>query len=391
MVISTIITISLIGIFSYSIFKGRLLDVSNKQLNIISREATVKIYDVAISSIENERIDKLDETTILLRNLDKFQTILNYTEKDVFLPLNFKGSIYLTDSNGEVILHSNSKEEGKDYSKKEYFKRILADKRNKIMHRENEKDIRGMLAKVATSGYGEYVKDDKEYIFNYSKVASLGWIVVLEAEKGIIYKGAHKIGLIVFSFGGFAVLIVTLIAIVIYKKLYKQEEKLHKFATFDSLTGVFNRRTGLKLLEEQYNFCKENNYKLSICFIDIDGLKTVNDKYGHKEGDRLITLVSDILKENLREKDIICRMGGDEFLLIFPQCNLRQSINIWSRIESEFRKTNNELDTPYKLAASHGFVEYSQSKDLSLEELIELADNKMYKDKEMNKKDRLDY
>ncbi|TET79292.1 MAG: diguanylate cyclase, partial [Candidatus Cloacimonadota bacterium] len=94
----------------------------------------------------------------------------------------------------------------------------------------------------------------------------------------------------------------------------RTEEELRKFATTDVLTGVLNRGHALLLFGKQLQVSRRNKQKLSICYVDVDRLKDINDTYGHQEGDEALKLISKFLEETPREADIVCRLGGDEFL-----------------------------------------------------------------------------
>jgi diguanylate cyclase (GGDEF)-like protein len=96
------------------------------------------------------------------------------------------------------------------------------------------------------------------------------------------------------------------------------EEKLEKLAHFDSLIGICNRGYCLELLDRHIKLAKRNKTPILLAYIDIDNFKIINDTYGHKEGDEILKEVAKLFKITLREIDIICRVGGDEFLLIFP-------------------------------------------------------------------------
>lgn len=163
------------------------------------------------------------------------------------------------------------------------------------------------------------------------------------------------------------------------------ERKLRFYATTDTMTGVFNRMTGLVFLENQVKIAKRNNTHIVVCFVDIDDLKFINDTYGHKEGDRLIVRVGEILKSVIRESDTICRMGGDEFLIIFPDCELEQALKIWERVEIELKEFNDHSDSRYPVSFSHGFAEYDPHKNLSVQDLIANSDTEMYKMKNIEK------
>jgi len=162
----------------------------------------------------------------------------------------------------------------------------------------------------------------------------------------------------------------------------KLEEQLQFYATTDSLTGVLNRNTGLLMLENAMKEAKRNNQSVTICFIDINFLKQINDAYGHNEGDKLIVIVSTVLKEALRESDSICRLGGDEFLLILPNCNEEQAQEVGARIEDRMEHYNALEQKPYKIGLSYGFAEYSSCCSQSIEELLENADRRMYQMKQ---------
>ncbi|MGC9367140.1 MAG: sensor domain-containing diguanylate cyclase [bacterium] len=163
------------------------------------------------------------------------------------------------------------------------------------------------------------------------------------------------------------------------------ERKLRYYATTDTMTGVFNRMTGLVFLENQVNIAKRNNTHIVVCFVDIDDLKFINDTYGHKEGDRLIIRVGEILKSVIRESDTICRMGGDEFLIIFPDCQIEQAVKIWERVEIQIKQYNKHTESKYPISFSHGFAEYNPDKNISVQDLIANSDKEMYKMKNIDK------
>ncbi|MCP5465099.1 MAG: diguanylate cyclase [Thermotogae bacterium] len=163
------------------------------------------------------------------------------------------------------------------------------------------------------------------------------------------------------------------------------ERELRKKSLFDPLTGVFNRDIAIKILDKNISKSKRNKTKFSIAFADLNNLKKVNDNYGHEQGDKYITDFCDILKENVREEDYICRMGGDEFLLIFPECSEEFLKNvIWKRIDEKIK--NKESNEIFKLSVSVGFAEYNDETGMSSDELIAVADSRMYADKAAYKK-----
>lgn len=160
------------------------------------------------------------------------------------------------------------------------------------------------------------------------------------------------------------------------------ENQLQKMANTDTLCGCYNRLHGLELLKRQMKLTDRSKSPLLIAFVDIDGLKQINDRFGHPEGDRAIKIVCNLFKSTLREIDIICRMGGDEFLLVFPDSSLKQSSLIKDRFERKLNSVNRNIRKDYQINFSIGFAEYLPLTPLTQEELITIADRRMYMEKE---------
>lgn len=170
-------------------------------------------------------------------------------------------------------------------------------------------------------------------------------------------------------------------------EIRKSEEELSHFASMDSLTGILNRRMGIKKLEEILEEAKENFQKFVLCFLDINKLKYINDTYGHKEGDRYILTFCNIIKNNLNEEDIFFRMGGDEFIIVFRNKSKYQAENIWEEIKKQLDERNMYGEFPYKMMASHGLFYYCSGMDIDLEHMIEKADKQMYEEKQSIRKE----
>lgn len=163
------------------------------------------------------------------------------------------------------------------------------------------------------------------------------------------------------------------------------EEKLKKLANFDSLTGSCSRRYGLNLLNRQIKLARRRKTPVLLAYTDIDNFKYINDNFGHEEGDKILKNVVKLFKSTLREIDIICRIGGDEFLLIFPDNSLKEAPLIKERLNRGLIKLDQTLKKPYKIEISMGFSRYDPNNPQSMDELIRIADKKMY-DEKKNKK-----
>ncbi|MBN2796025.1 MAG: diguanylate cyclase [Clostridia bacterium] len=164
-------------------------------------------------------------------------------------------------------------------------------------------------------------------------------------------------------------------------EMSQTHEKLTNFASKDPLTGLLNRRTGFLKLSHHMQESAQNDFPLTIAFIDINNLKKINDVYGHNIGDEYITNTAQIIEHNTRKSDIFCRVGGDEFLLIFPLCSEKHAMETMNRIENELKEYNKTND--YPMSISYGIVEYDYTMDLV--HYIEKADLKMYEHKKLVK------
>ncbi len=164
-------------------------------------------------------------------------------------------------------------------------------------------------------------------------------------------------------------------------------KKLHGMATYDVMTGILNRHTGLEKLEEKFNIIKKNKKNFVIVFIDINDLKYVNDKFSHEEGDKLIRNIVKIIEDNLQREDIFLRFGGDEFVLGFNRLDLLEVRKLFNNIEKQFEENNKNNEKKYKTSISIGMVKCTGEK--TLEECINQADIEMYRDKKRKKRYRV--
>lgn len=150
---------------------------------------------------------------------------------------------------------------------------------------------------------------------------------------------------------------------------------------YDQLTKTFNRRAGLSKLSRMVQYDIKRYLKLSLCFIDINGLKEVNDQLGHQYGDELIVSTVNGIKNEIREGDFITRMGGDEFLVVFNGIDCETAEKVWMRIKHRYDQINVEENRKYMISVSHGIVDYGNDEISEVELLIKSADDKMYAEK----------
>jgi diguanylate cyclase (GGDEF)-like protein len=150
---------------------------------------------------------------------------------------------------------------------------------------------------------------------------------------------------------------------------------LENRAVTDELTGLFNRRFAYETLAKNIEISKRNQQGFVVCFIDIDNLKTINDTYGHAEGDVLIKTAVESFKKVVRLSDYLFRIGGDEFLFVLPKAKIENSHKLIKRLRTEL---NHKKIHGIPIDFSYGFSEYHPNDNLSPEELIKIADFRMY-------------
>lgn len=160
-----------------------------------------------------------------------------------------------------------------------------------------------------------------------------------------------------------------------------------KYATMDALTGLNNRRQFEIRLKQEVSNSKRNNTCLCFMMLDVDYFKKVNDTYGHAAGDCVLKAVSEIIKTEIREYDIACRYGGEEFFIILPQTNIKEASLVAQRLRKVIEETKMDIkdagleDIKYlKITVSIGVCAYENT--MSANEAAQKADKALYEAKE---------
>ena len=153
--------------------------------------------------------------------------------------------------------------------------------------------------------------------------------------------------------------------------LKKKIRKLEKLVMLDELTGLPNYRYFKHIFPKELARARRFNNYLSIMVIDVDKFKEINDKYGHLEGDKVIRRVSEVLSENIRRYDVLCRYGGDEFVLLLPKVSRKQAEIIKQELQRDVVRTA-------VIKISIGISTFPED-GRSLKTLFIKADKEMYK------------
>jgi diguanylate cyclase (GGDEF)-like protein/PAS domain S-box-containing protein len=159
------------------------------------------------------------------------------------------------------------------------------------------------------------------------------------------------------------------------------EERLRAQTLTDELTGLYNRRGFLALVEPLLKLARRQKKTLCMLYADMDKLKEINDTFGHQEGDLAIKDTATIFKTTYRESDIIARIGGDEFVVIPVESAGNNSVGIESRLQEKIENHNAEEERAYKLSISCGIAYYDPSIPTSIDELLLQGERLMYEEK----------
>jgi len=164
-----------------------------------------------------------------------------------------------------------------------------------------------------------------------------------------------------------------------------ENARLFQKAVTDELTLLYNRSYFENRLEEEISKAKRYGTSLSIIYMDVDGLKRVNDRYGHLFGDRVLTKLANLMKSLLRRYDSLCRFGGDEFIMILPDTERETAKKIAGRICDKIQRHTFEMGKEkIKLTVSMGIAVFPEDADNKID-LLDRADEEMYRVKRRSK------
>jgi diguanylate cyclase (GGDEF)-like protein len=158
------------------------------------------------------------------------------------------------------------------------------------------------------------------------------------------------------------------------------QAELGNFALKDELTGFYNRRGFQALAERQLKLGRRAHRGMLLFFIDVDGLKEINDSHGHTEGDRALKRVAETLRMTFRDSDIIARLGGDEFAVLAIEALDHSEATIMARLRKYLRDVNAE-HCRYAISLSAGMARFDHANPSSVRKLLVQADQAMYEQK----------
>ena len=164
-------------------------------------------------------------------------------------------------------------------------------------------------------------------------------------------------------------------------------QSLYKTTIVDELTGLYNRRGLHTLGNQQVELAKRHNDDIFIFYLDLDGMKEINDTLGHDYGDKALLTSSKIMHRTFRTTDILSRIGGDEFVVVAVKAQYEFIPIIIQRIKDYIKEENDNLKD-YQISMSIGVSKVDLDHEAPLEDAIKNADKEMYRVKVENKKER---
>jgi len=172
-------------------------------------------------------------------------------------------------------------------------------------------------------------------------------------------------------------------------KQYMLLAELGDLALVDELTGLYNRRGFMAIAEHQLRVGRRSGRGMLLFFIDVDGLKQINDSFGHSEGDRVVKRTAEALEKTSRDSDVVARLGGDEFAVLAIEASGHSEATIRTRL-CEDLKSISAGESRYAISLSLGAARFDPRGSTSMGELMVQADRAMYEQKRRRSKPLVD-
>ncbi len=287
----------------------------------------------------------------------EFNTVANVVDR---YEENFGRHVYFIDATGEILVRSGGTTitEGNIYSATGLSKiadAILTDEQ----------------------GFFELERDGETILLNTRYIPELGWWVAVEQNEADALSAIRQ-GLITNTLIGLAVIAVTILIVTYTVNLFYA--RLEVMATTDELTGIASRQVFDLSLQQALKFRQRDGMPFSVILLDIDHFKRINDTLGHLEGDRVLQEIARVMGKIMRDSDILCRWGGEEFIVLARDCALDNAITIAEKAR-EVIETVALLTLPdgSRITVSAGVTEVRDNDDVDA--VIRRADTALYQAK----------
>jgi diguanylate cyclase (GGDEF)-like protein len=365
-----IVVVSLVAISLFPIYTVLVLAPEFEELLVANtKEEAIRLAryssDLLVAESPELRRDALP--SLLLERLRALERDEHLVKMRVFSPA------------GEILYSTEPTEVG-HFNTEAYFRRIAADRRGRAE----------IVPKHARSLENEVVP--AHVVETYVPITRSGRLLGVFELYHDVSKEQQELERVIYrSYGTLFTMAVGLLALVLassfqahrsMKERVRAEERLRQLSLTDDLTGLYNRRGFLALAEQQTRVARREKKSILVISADLDGLKAINDSFGHKEGDAAIAETARILRESFRNADLVARVGGDEFAILLTGGEAEfDKEKLGARLQATVEKHNVDTDRPYKLSVSAGYAYLESSGTDALEEWLHRADTMMYEQK----------
>ncbi len=189
------------------------------------------------------------------------------------------------------------------------------------------------------------------------------------------YIASLALGLAAVRLGGMLGMIAVLVVVT---RLYRSAVAQRRLATVDAATGALNRRAFVAAVERERHRAERSGAPISVIYLDLDGLKQVNDLMGHRTGDRVLRMAAAAITASLRAGDVVGRVGGDEFAVVLPEADVLAAARVSERLRSAVAAAG--IDRRAAVTASVGAATF-RFPPASADDMLAAADRLMYRSK----------
>lgn len=172
------------------------------------------------------------------------------------------------------------------------------------------------------------------------------------------------------------------------KKLEETLAQVQNLSLTDELTQLYNRRGFITHAEQQLKIAERNGRPLSIVFVDLNGMKGINDVLGHKIGDQALVETANVLRATFRKADVLARLGGDEFAVLAVETDEEKARTMTLRLQEMIAEHNQRPEKLFSLSMSTGIAQFDPANPTTVEKLLERADKRMYEMKQEMKRNK---
>ncbi len=379
--------------------------------SVFSKSTVLAEGTILVSIAENNIVDPTDDnnsasnyiilsTPLFVNGELSGILLINYDTSTLFDSIdgmsdNFSTNVDILDNSG-FLISTTSDHTSYGFEKNQSFSDVYPQEwsmlvRNKDNTVEQIITDNGMftydkldLEKLAS----EHLADDINVIFESPTIYLITTTLKSDGFENIFIDTSRENILYTLSNNFFYVGLIFLISSISATLAYYRQVSLKRIqynSDYDSLANTYNRRAGMQLLRNMLNSETSSHLPVSICFLDINGLKEVNDILGHQFGDELIVTIANTINKKIHTHDIFMRVGGDEFVLVLKNTTSEEAESLWLKIMEAFSNINEIENRAYNISLSHGIIEYNFDDDSHLDEVLVQADAKMYETKKIIK------